>query len=699
MNEQDILTALDLGEDKDWEFKSAKGGLPASLWESYSALANTDGGAIVPGVKENEVGEYEIQGLENPAKIAKQFWNTINNRGKISVNLLTNDDVKILSINDKSILVVRVPRASRRQRPVFVGTNPLEGTYRRYNEGDYRCGREEVVRMLADQSEQPADSVILKHFSLDDLDKKTLEEYRNRFASRSPAHPWLKLNDQDLLENLGGRRKDRASGDEGLTVAGLLMFGKERSIQDPEAIPQYHVDYREKLSKNPSVRWTDRIVPDGTRNLNLFQFFEQVYPRLVADLKIPFQFTNEQESAPPQRHDETIVHEAIREAFVNSIIHADYRGQGGIVVERYRDRLEFSNPGTLLLGVEQILKGGVSECRNVNLQKMFAMIGYGEKAGSGIDKIRQGWASQKWRTPWIHEILKPERVVFILPMISLFPEESMRLFRSTLGDDLAGLKAQEVQALVTADVEGEVSNQRLQQFSLDHPVDITRTLQDLVSKGFLEKKGYGRWAAYRLSRRLARLQNADDESSFLKSENSNPNESNYLRKPVESNQRRRKPQSGFPNSSHSVANSSHSASNSPRSDANSSHSASNSSHSHANSSPCASNSSHSDANSSPIASNSSPSDEFPPELIAIAKPARETPRLSRSQMNQLIIELCTRRALTLNQIGALLDRNPAGVRDRYLSRLVKSGELRLVFPAESNHPNQAYTTGHDSTQS
>jgi hypothetical protein len=60
--------------------------------------------------------------------------------------------------------------------------------------------------------------------------------------------------------------------------------------------------------------------------------------------------------------------------------------------------LELSNPGTLLLGIEQIFaKGAVSECRNKTLQGMFATLGYGEKAGSGIDKIRQGWASQKWR--------------------------------------------------------------------------------------------------------------------------------------------------------------------------------------------------------------------------------------------------------------------------------------------------------------
>jgi ATP-dependent DNA helicase RecG len=242
------------------------------------------------------------------------------------------------------------------------------------------------------------------------------------------------------------------------------------------------------------------------------------------DLKIPFQFTSQgrrttssttttttttpgpSSSTTPdlfQRHDETIVHEALREAFVNSLIHADFRGQGGIVIDRYRDRLEFSNPGTLLLGIEQVLKGGVSECRNKTLQVMFAQLGYGEKAGSGIDKIRQGWASQKWRWPMIQEQHRPDRVRLSLPMVSLLPEESLARLRAVLGDNLAGLNAREVQALVTADVEGSVTNQRLQQFCTDHTTDITRLLQDLVAKDCLLKDGYGRWASYRLSERLS----------------------------------------------------------------------------------------------------------------------------------------------------------------------------------------------------
>jgi hypothetical protein len=49
------------------------------------------------------------------------------------------------------------------------------------------------------------------------------------------------------------------------------------------------------------------------------------------------------------RRDDSIVHESLREAVVNALIHADHWGQGGVMMERYPDRIEVSNPGTLLM--------------------------------------------------------------------------------------------------------------------------------------------------------------------------------------------------------------------------------------------------------------------------------------------------------------------------------------------------------------
>lgn len=183
MNADQILVALHLGESDDCEFKSAKGVLPRNLWETYSAMANTGGGVIVLGIKENQDGSFEVQGLDDSDKIEKDFWNTINNQGKVNLNLLRNSDAQFQTIGEHVVFVIQVPAATRRQRPIFIDQNPLTCTYRRYHDGDHKCNDFEVRRMLSDQSEQSADSRILLHFSEDDLDSDSITQYRNRLSA------------------------------------------------------------------------------------------------------------------------------------------------------------------------------------------------------------------------------------------------------------------------------------------------------------------------------------------------------------------------------------------------------------------------------------------------------------------------------------------------------------------------------------
>ncbi len=487
INPLDILTHFGWSESDDLEYKSAKGGLPQSLWETYSAMANTRGGVILLGVDNAGM----VTGLVDTQKIKKNFWDTINNRTKVSANLLGNSDVEEFDHPCGKVIAIHVPRAPRHQRPVFIEQNPLKGTFRRNHEGDYHCTEQEVSRMLVDKSEEHADSRILKHLLLEDLDLQSLQQYRQRLASHKPTHPWLSENDKGLLSKLGGWRQCRETGLSGLTVAGLLMFGREETLR--ETLPQYCVDYREKLSDDPAVRWTDRITLDGTWPGNLFQFYVRVIQKLSADLKLPFQLNTDL-----LRKGETVVHEAIREALVNALIHADYLGQGGVVIEKYKDRFEFSNPGSLLISIDQLLLGNISECRNKSLQTMFTMIGAAEKAGSGVDKIRRGWSSQYWRSPIIKERVQPDRVMWTLPMISLIPKESLTRLKERFGTKFQKFSPLEVQALVTADLEEWVDNARMRQITSEHATDMTRLLQNLVSKGVLIQDGQGRWTRYGL---------------------------------------------------------------------------------------------------------------------------------------------------------------------------------------------------------
>lgn len=159
LTKQSLLTLLNEGEGQKLELKSAQMGLPKSLWESMSAFANTNGGIVVLGVEERGRG-VSIEGLVNPSSLLRDFWNGHNNPQKIKPTVCSEQDVQVLSLEGKNIIIIRVPKAERQQRPVFIKGNPFVGTYKRSYEGDYVCTENEVRQMLRESSEEAQDSLI-----------------------------------------------------------------------------------------------------------------------------------------------------------------------------------------------------------------------------------------------------------------------------------------------------------------------------------------------------------------------------------------------------------------------------------------------------------------------------------------------------------------------------------------------------------
>lgn len=388
----DIKTLSDidsLSESVDLECKLAagkdgKGQLPTDFWPTYSAFANTHGGVVLLGVREKK-GQFSLNGLSDPQRIIKILFNHLNNLQKISCNLLTDKDVDVIRIDGKDLIQIHIPVANRKQKPVYLNGNPFKGnTYRRLHEGDRPCNDEIVKRMLAEQVEESRDTRILVGFGLTDLELESLHAYRNMLATHRPDHPWLALDDQNFLQVLGGFRQDRQTGEKGLTLAGLLMFGQWPALQ--EAVPHYFADYQEQPEdKSSQTRWLDRLVPDGSWSGNLFDFFRKVSRKLVADIKVPFVLKGN------FRQDDTPLHRALREALVNTLVHADYSDRASILVVKDPAGFLFRNPGLMRVPAEQALLGGESDCRNRTLHQMFLMINLGERAGSGLPKIRQGW--------------------------------------------------------------------------------------------------------------------------------------------------------------------------------------------------------------------------------------------------------------------------------------------------------------------
>src|SRR5699024_7852534 len=105
-------------ENNRIEAKRATGGLPESIWETYSAFANTMGGVILLGVAEKKNKSFEAVDLPDPDSLAGEFWSLVNDAKKASVNILTKHDIAVHRVEGKRILSITVPRADRRDRPV-----------------------------------------------------------------------------------------------------------------------------------------------------------------------------------------------------------------------------------------------------------------------------------------------------------------------------------------------------------------------------------------------------------------------------------------------------------------------------------------------------------------------------------------------------------------------------------------------------
>ena len=369
-----------------------------------------------------------------------------------------------------------------------------DGGYVRTHEGDRHAREDTVRRMFSDASERPPDSEILKHFTINDLDSDSLATFRNLFKSNLPGHPFMAGDDREMLRQLGGWAVDRSAENGGLTLAGLLMFGRQRSILDH--LPHYHLDYRHLPSSDSfnAPRWLDRVTLDGLWPGNLLEFYRKVIPKLRDGLQIPFKMGEDL-----FRKDETPQHEALREATVNTLIHADYMGRGGIRIFRLPHGFEFNNPGRLRLPAEQVRSGGKSDCRNPSLQLMFQMIGAGEKAGSGFPKILQAWREQDWRAPALEEDTEQEEVCLRLTTISLFPPEVTAEMERRFPKKMHLLDENGRLALATAILEGSVTNERLQELTDQHPRDLTFLLKNLVKKGFLAVREKRRWSTYTLA--------------------------------------------------------------------------------------------------------------------------------------------------------------------------------------------------------
>ena len=204
--EQKLKSTLDISnfrEGNRYEAKLASDGLPSSIWETYTVFANTDGGLILLGVKENKDHTFEIAGVKNPESLIKIFWDTVNNQNKVSLNILMNKHLYIQDIDGKQIVCIEVPRSERQFKPIYIGNNILTGTFHRNGEGDYLYIKEDVSEMLRDANVATADTKILKEMDESVFCPDSVKGYRNVFNNIHINHVWESLDNTDSCKKSG----------------------------------------------------------------------------------------------------------------------------------------------------------------------------------------------------------------------------------------------------------------------------------------------------------------------------------------------------------------------------------------------------------------------------------------------------------------------------------------------------------------
>ncbi len=517
MGRVNIKELLLYGERLTLECKAAKNALPNAVWPTYSSFCNTVGGVMLLGIDEDleepdRSKRFTIKGVRNPAKIIKEFWDTIYS-DKVNVNVLKDDDVYEDEVDGAKVVVIIIPQSGYLNKPVYINGNPFKGTFKRNFEGDYHCPESEIRAMIRDANEDGNDGVVLEHYTIDDIDMASVHGYRNRFQSRHPGHVWNSDDDITFLRNFGCFGTDRNTGKEWLTVAGLMMFGKGLPVR--ERMSQIRLDYVDQTNLLPGSRYSDRLTYDGRWENNLYNYFSIVVPKITFDIKTPFVLKG------VEREDDTPVHKAVREAFTNMIIHSDLMITGVFKVVKQDHCLTFSNPGTLKLPLERIYHGGATKARNPRLQNLFRMIGLGDNLGSGFPTILSAWKDEKWKRPDLQEDFDLRQVDLKLWMVSLFPPEAIEYMRHLLGDKFDGLSSDEQAVLVTAYLEEEINSPRIQTLLDKNVLEVGRILFHLTNLGYLVSAGRGRGTTYSVT--SAPVSNTNGDLSIINEVPSNTN--------------------------------------------------------------------------------------------------------------------------------------------------------------------------------
>lgn len=414
----DTSYLLSLKESEFVELKEATEKIPLNLYESYCAMANGKGGAIYLGIAEGEPLNI-IKGVQNAPQKVQQLCNTLTMKTKIMNNIFTSSDIQIIPTKSGDVIKINVQSVPIDQRPVFLNGDPSV-SYKRVGDGDKLLDESEIRAMINDSSKVRFDQKP-NEFGLgfDDLDQSAVERFVARAKAKRAISSVETMTPQQILSRIGAITLDKETKKPVVTNGGVMFFGTAIGIN--AICPSLWLDYLEKGKGNE--RFSFRIDnKEIDYEPNIFNFYERVLSRLSETLPSPFHL-----GEGGINDGKTLVEEIVREALANAVSNLDTTSSMGLRIERSGPNLTLCNAGGMLTGLEQALRGGVSEPRNRAIFNFFLAIGITDHGGFGVPAIFDKMKALKMVRPIIEESNQRDkttlRLCFTQIDANLSPEE------------------------------------------------------------------------------------------------------------------------------------------------------------------------------------------------------------------------------------------------------------------------------------
>ena len=364
MKTEELQYILNKGEGITVEYKMAQGGVPASLYETVVSFSNTDGGIVILGA-DNDGQVLGIHEKEIPNYLQVIVAN-LNNKDCVNPPLY----LQPIAVGHPTgyVIVLRVPVSSQLHdhagRIYFRSED---------NDQDITDNQNKISEIYFQKRDYFTESTIYPFLRMDHLDEQLFHKAKSIIRNLNSTHPWLQMSDKDMLTSASLYRTDYKTGEQGLTLAAALIFGKDETIAN--LLPGYKVDALVRIENRD--RYDDRLL----LRTNLIDSFLQLLDFIKKHLDERF-FTE-----AGQRKD---LRELIfREVVGNVIVHREYTNALASQVIIYKDQVVVTNPNKALFHGPLDLDQFNPYPKNPNIRKFFTAFGWTDELGSGVRNTKK----------------------------------------------------------------------------------------------------------------------------------------------------------------------------------------------------------------------------------------------------------------------------------------------------------------------